>query len=94
VATSGSYEIFFDRERRHHHVVNAKTGRSPVAIQSVSVIAPSTMAADALATTVFVMDPDDGVEFIDKLPGCECFIIDSDGLQMRTRGWKGAAPVH
>jgi len=94
VATSGSYEIFFDRERHHHHVVNAKTGRSPVAIQSVSVTAPSTMAADALATTVFVMGPEDGVEFIDKLPSCECLIIDSDGLQMKTRGWKGAAPVH
>ena len=94
VATSGSYEIFFDRERHHHHVVNAKTGRSPVAIQSVSVVAPSTMAADALATTVFVMEPDEGLAFIDALPGCECFIIDSDGLQIKTRGWKGAAPVH
>jgi thiamine biosynthesis lipoprotein len=94
VATSGSYEVYFDREQQHHHIVNSKTGKSPIFSQSVSVIAPSTMAADALATTAFVMDPDEGVEFISGLPGCECLIVDRDGLQLKTRGWKSVAPVH
>ena len=94
VATSGSYEVYFDREKQHHHIVSSKTGRSPTLSQSVSVIAPSTMAADALATTTFIMDPDDGVAFIGRLPGCECLIVDRDGLLLKTRGWKSAAPVH
>ena len=94
VATSGSYEVYFDREQEHHHIVNSKTGKSPILSQSVSVIAPSTMAADALATTAFVMEPDEGVEFIGRLPGCECLIVDRDGLQLKTRGWKSVAPVH
>ncbi len=94
VATSGSYEVYFDQDRQHHHIVNSKTGRSPLLSQSVSVTAPSAMAADALATAALIMDPDDGVEFIGRLPGCECLIIDRDGLQLKTRGWKSAAPVH
>jgi thiamine biosynthesis lipoprotein len=91
VATSGSYEIYFDRERLFHHIVNSRTGRSPDLSTSVSVVAPSAMAADALATSAFVMDPREGVGFIDSLPRCECLIIDKDGLQLRSKGWKKKA---
>jgi thiamine biosynthesis lipoprotein len=49
------------------------------------------MAADALATGVFVMEPRKGIEFIDSLPGCECLIIDNEGHQLRSRSWKSAA---
>ncbi len=90
VATSGSYEIYFDRDRLVHHIVSATTGRSPNECASVSVVAPSTMAADALATTVFVMGPAQGVRFVDELPDCECLIIDRDGQQVRSRGWRSA----
>ena len=91
VATSGSYEIYFDRDKLFHHVVNSRTGRSPDLSQSVSVQAPSAMAADALATGVFVMEPRKGIEFIDSLPGCECLVIDNEGHQLRSRSWKSAA---
>ena len=90
VATSGSYEIYFDRDQLLHHIVNATTGRSPAECASVSVVAPSTVAADALSTTVFVMGPVDGVRFVDGLQGCECLIIDRDGRHVRSRGWKSA----
>jgi thiamine biosynthesis lipoprotein len=93
VATSGSYEVYFDRDRLFHHIVSSQTGLSPILSKSVSVIAPSTMAADALATSVFVMTPADGVHFIDSLPSCECLIIDKDGGELRSTGWKSAAPV-
>jgi thiamine biosynthesis lipoprotein len=92
VATSGSYEIYFDRDRLFHHIVNGKTGRSPDECASVSVNAPSTMAADALSTTVFVMGPRAGIRFIDSLPGCACLIIDKEGRQLRSRRWASATP--
>ena len=60
VATSGSYEIYFDRDRSYHHIVSARTGDSPRSSESVSVVAPTTLAADALATAVFVMEPEPG----------------------------------
>ncbi|MGD2217625.1 MAG: FAD:protein FMN transferase [Gemmatimonadales bacterium] len=90
VATSGSYEIYFDRERLFHHLVSSRTGRSPDLNTSVSIIAPSTMAADALATSVFVMDPHEAVGLVESLPRCECLIIDRDGRQRRSSGWRSA----
>jgi thiamine biosynthesis lipoprotein len=93
VATSGSYEIYFDRERLHHHVVSSKTGVSPRLSSSVSVLAPTTMAADALATAVFVMRPKAALRFVNSLPHCECLIIDAAGIQQRSKGWKSAKPT-
>jgi thiamine biosynthesis lipoprotein len=90
VATSGSYEIYFDRDRTYHHIVSARTGASPRSSQSVSVRAPTTLAADALATTVFVMEPERGVDFIDSLPQCACLIVDANGRQLRSKGWRSA----
>jgi thiamine biosynthesis lipoprotein len=90
VATSGSYEIYFDRERLFHHIVNSRTGKSPTWNTSVSIVAPSTMEADALATSVFVMEPHEGIAFIDALPGRECLILDQQGVRSASRGWKSA----
>ncbi len=92
VATSGSYEVFFDRARTFHHIVDARTGSSPTHSVSASVLAPAATAADALATAVLVMEPRAGVAFVERLRGCACLIIDRDGRQLRSRGWRGTAP--
>lgn len=90
IATSGSYEVYFDRERVFHHIVNPSTGQSPRFSVSVSVVASSTMEADALSTAAFVMSPEEGVRFMDRLPGCECLIVTQDSRKMASRGWKGS----
>lgn len=87
VATSGSYEAYFDRKRVHHHIVTPTTAGSPQTSVSVSVLAPSAMEADALATAVMVMGPKSGIAFIDSLPCRECLIITLTGAQLRSRGW-------
>jgi FAD:protein FMN transferase len=87
VATSGSYENYFHRDRSRHHIVNGRGGVSPSETLSVSVMAPTAMAADALATTVFVMGPRAGTALIDSLPGCACLVIDGLGRSLpSTRG--------
>lgn len=91
VATSGNYEIYFDREKMFHHIVNPKTGLSPQLADSVSIMTQTTMAADALSTGVFVMGPARGAAFIDALPSAECLIIAKNGAQSRSKGWKSAA---
>jgi thiamine biosynthesis lipoprotein len=93
VATSGSYEIYFDRERRFHHIVNARTGRSPDVCAGVTVVAPSTMAADVLATAAFVLGPEGGRGLIERLSGVECVIVTRDGRRVTSRGWKSAGPL-
>ncbi len=94
VATSGTYEVFFDRARDFHHIVDARTGFSPTHSVSASVLAPTATAADALATAVLVMEPRAGARFVEGLRGCACLIIDRDGRQLRSRGWRSAVPSH
>jgi len=91
IATSGNYEIYFDREKMFHHIVDPRTGLSPELSTSVSVIAPTTMDADALATGVFVMNPVKGAGFINSLPQCESLVVAKDGTQLKSRGWKTGA---
>ena len=90
VATSGSYEVYFDRDRVHHHIVSTEAGASPQVSQSVSVVAPTTLAADAMATSIFVMEPGAGIHFIDSFPQCACLIVDEHGRQWRSKGWRSA----
>lgn len=88
IATSGNYEIYFDREKMFHHIVNPKTGLSPALNTSVSVMAGTALDADALSTAVFVMNPSKGRRFIDSLAGRECLIIGRGDKKIKSMGWK------
>lgn len=87
VATSGSYEVYYDEEKTYHHVVDPRTGFSPDHSVSVSVRADSAMEADALSTAVFVLGPVEGVRMIEAMPRTECLVLDKSGSQYRSRGW-------
>jgi thiamine biosynthesis lipoprotein len=87
IATSGNYEVYYDKEKMFHHIVNSHTGHSPELSSSVTVMASSVMDADALSTSVFVMQPAAGVRFINTQPGCECYVIGRDGSVGKSSGW-------
>ena len=91
IATSGNYEVYFDREKMFHHIVDPKTGISPELNAGVSVTADTVMDADALSTSVFVMRPTDGTRFIDSIPGSECLIITKSGKILKSSKWKNSA---
>ena len=91
IATSGDYEVFFDREKIFHHIVDPRSGLSPELTASVSVSADTAMNADALSTTVFLMNPVQGAKFIDSNTGCECLIISKKGKRFTSAGWTSAA---
>lgn len=50
LSTSGSYGFQFDPAGRFHHIFDPRSGTCPQLYASVSVIAPKSAAADALAT--------------------------------------------
>lgn len=54
IATSGSYERYFDPEGKYHHLIDPKLGLSPTEFQSMSVIHRSLTIADSLSTSFFV----------------------------------------
>ena len=91
ISTSGNYEIYYDREKMFHHIVNPKTGLSPHLTTSVSIMANTTMEADALATSVCIMSPSQGTEFVNGLAACESLVIGMDGALWKSKGWKSAA---
>ena len=89
IATSGDYEVFFNREKIFHHIVNPKTGLSPLINASVSVQAPTAMEADALSTTLFILDPARGTRLINSLPDCQSLMVTRNQKKIRSNGWQG-----
>jgi FAD:protein FMN transferase len=76
VATSGDYERFFVQDSvRYCHILDPKTGYPARGCTSVTIVAPTTIQADALSTTVFVLGPEKGLQLIEKLPSIEGLII-------------------
>ena len=80
VVTSGNYEkyVVFNG-KRYTHIINPKTGYPSSGIVSVSVFAPKAEMADALATSIFVMGKEIGLNIINQLPDIKCIIIDDKG---------------
>ena len=64
VATSGNYEVFFDQEKLHHHIVDPGQGLSPTGPVSISVKARTCLAADALSTTIFCLEAKEALPFL------------------------------
>ena len=80
VVTSGDYEKFVRFNGvRYAHIINPKTGYPATGIISATVFAPKAELADALATSVFVMGKDVGIDRINQIPNVECIIVDEKG---------------
>jgi thiamine biosynthesis lipoprotein len=60
VCTSGDYE-------RGHHVIDPRNGEPVTGVASATVIAPTAMLADSLATAAFVLGPAQGIELLRRV---------------------------
>lgn len=88
VATSGLYERYYDKSRKHHHLVLPGSGQSPSHALSVSVKAPSSMQADALATMLSLLPQQEALEILDSQPFCACLMLLPDKQQVRSWRWE------
>lgn len=86
LATSGNYEVYFDRERLFHHIISPQTGHSPVTDVSASVRAPKAALADALSTACFVMNPRQATAFL-RAQGLQGLIYTRQGQRYATKGF-------
>ena len=55
LSTSGGYGFRFDRDGCFHHIFDPRSGGCPHGYASVSVLAPTATAADALSTACYLM---------------------------------------
>ena len=77
IATSGLYN-------RGDHIYNPHKSDQPIAsIASMTVIGPTVYDADRFATAAFAMG-EKGIQFIEKLPGFDGYMIDANGIATMT----------
>jgi thiamine biosynthesis lipoprotein ApbE len=87
VATSGGYQRFYTiGGKRYSHIFDPRTGRPAGGVASATVVASDNATANALATTLCVLKPENGLALVATVPGAECLIIGSDGKQFRSAG--------
>ena len=87
VATSGDYRRYFDPEMKYHHILDPRTGASAEALISATVLAPTAMMADALATSVFVLGPVEGMALVESLADTEALLVTDDREILTSSGW-------
>jgi len=89
MATSSDAHTVFTEDRRHHHILDPRTGYSPQHWSSVTVLATSFALADAL-TKVFFMLPPTSVDAECERWGVDVVLQDKSGHWTSSRG---AAPL-
>ena len=92
LANSGDLSQFLEADgKRYSHLVDPKTGVGLTHRATVSVIAPTAMEADALASAVSVLGKQRGLEMIEKLPGVETQMLmpteDGEVVAAESSGW-------
>lgn len=92
VSTSGNYENFFIVEgRRYSHLLNPRTGRPVEGVAACSVIAPTCLESDALATGLFVLGPERSVALAGARRAFRMTLMPS--FSATGRGQAAAGPV-
>ena len=94
LATSGkAHRGFRVGERWFGHVIDPRTGWPVQRTASASAIAADAATADAVATAVMVLGPEEGLGFVDSLDGVAALLIADDGAVYRSSRWpEPAAP--
>lgn len=86
ISTSGNYEIKARSENRSlGHLFDPHTGAMLDPMLSATIIADTTMEADALSTAAFLMGSKKATSFVEKQPGVgAAFIVAGTGYEIET----------
>lgn len=80
VVTSGTYQRYFKKDDvLYHHILNTTNG-NPCnnGLNSVTIITDSSLTADALSTTCFLLGPEAGMELVNQLDNVDAIFINTD----------------
>ena len=80
LVTTGIYERCFEKDDTlYHHILDPATGYPcQNNLYSVTIVTKSSVMADALSTTCFLLGLKDGMELINSLEGVEALFITDD----------------
>ncbi len=85
VATSGGYGTRLEEDGRFTHLINARNGQTAPAFESVTVIAPTALQADALSTALALMPAHDVAKrqaLLNQHAGCRAVCIGAQGQML------------
>lgn len=89
VSTSGDYERFYDIQgQKFSHIINPVTGYPQKGVVSATVIAPTAIDNDVLATALCILEPKEGSELIDSLGKGYASIIMAKGRDGQLKIYK------
>jgi thiamine biosynthesis lipoprotein len=78
VVTSGNYERFIKfNGKLYSHIIDPRTGYPSEGLLSVTIFSENAELADALATSVYVLGEEIGLDLINQLNGIDCIIINN-----------------
>ena len=90
VASSGGYARGFDVAKAHHsHILDPRTGRPSDGVLGASVVAADVATADALATILCVLGPQEGFPLLATVTGAHAVLVTADGTVHESPGFAG-----
>lgn len=92
LVTSGTYQRYYTVDgKRYHHIIHPEFLMPWDKYVSVSILCRDSGWADALATAVFNMEPEEGMALIDSLDGVEAMWVEPDGTEFFSDGFQNYA---
>ena len=89
VVTSGNYERFINfNGKLYSHIIDPRTGYPSQGILSVTIFSENAELADALATAVYVLGEEIGMNLINQLKGIDCIIINDKSKIIKSKNIK------
>lgn len=85
ICTSGRYERISPVNPNVHHLIDPKSGESPVELWSCTVIAPYAMLADTFSTAAFIQGADQGMRLLEE-EGLDGLFVKSSMRMEMTKG--------
>ena len=90
LATSGDYATVFSPDFCAHHIFDPRTGFSPKELASVTVLAPSGVMADALATAFMVAGKEGSLALARQAERVDALLISKSGDIAMSEGMRKA----
>jgi len=85
ISTSGGYQRGYTvAGKQYSHILNPLTGQPAQGVAGATVISSNPANSNALATTLCVLDPQEGLALVKQTPDTECLIVTPDGRQFRS----------
>lgn len=82
--------------QRYGHVIDPRSGEPLRRDVLACVLAPTAAQAEALSKTLLILGEQEGIAFLQRLPGVEGLLVEASGQRWMTTGWAQAtafAPV-